>query len=183
MARKRQSLLKRTKRLAKKTLRKAKRARKAIRKTTKAVKRGLKKRRSARKKRLTEARRAERERRRSEERQEIQGSADISQATIIRASQDRGASQPGEPPKMRTGKGRDSIKAELRKRGQKMVSRVYVDKKIAPYMAMWEFRQDGQQRPFLKPGVENNKGIFGGVIGTELRRSSRSKPKQKAVVR
>jgi hypothetical protein len=84
---------------------------------------------------------------------------------------------------MRSGQGRYSIKAELRARGKKVVSRTYVDKKIAPYMAMWEFRQDGQQRPFLKPALMNNLRAFQTKVGAELKRASTQVPKQKAVVK
>lgn len=119
--------------------------------------------------------------RRSERRKEIKGAFDTSRSRIVQASGDPGASRPGEPPKMRTGEGRYSIKAEVRQRGKQIVSRTYVDKKVAPYMAMWEFRQDGKQRPFLKPGLMNNLGAFQTKVGAELKRASTSAAKRKAV--
>lgn len=198
MARKRKSRLAKfaTKvaRKARKTAKSAKRKTKKLLRATKAaqktVKRKLKKRRAEKKRRAAESRRAERERRRAdrasrraEQREEIGGEVDVSAAVIVQATPERGASRPGEPPKMRTGKGRDSIKAEFRKRGNKLISRVYVDKKIAPYMAMWEFRQDGQQRPFLKPALMNNLNMIGETVGTELKQSITRAPKRKAVVK
>ena len=171
---------KKARRATSKVLKKTKRA---VVKTQRRLKKTAKARKTNRRKRMSEARRQERARRRNEQRQEIQGDFDTSAAVVVQANQDRGASRPGEPPKMRKGKGRDSIKAELRLRGKGLVSRVYVDKKIAPYMAMYEFRQDGQQRPFLKPALMNNISLIGQNIGTELKRAVTSKPKQKAVVK
>ena len=85
---------------------------------------------------------------------------------------------------MRTGKGRKSITAELRMNGKKPQARVYVDKKVAGYMAMWEFRQDGKARPFLKPAVENNLNMFGAEIGNTLKQQLRPQAgKKKATVR
>lgn len=121
--------------------------------------------------------------RRQEQRQEIKGTFDTSRSRIVQASEDPGASRPGEPPKRRTGEGRYSIKAELRLRGRKIVSRTFVDKKIAPYMAMYEFRQDGQQRPFLKPGLMNNLPQFQTRVGAELKRAATQVPKKKAIVK
>jgi hypothetical protein len=113
---------------------------------------------------------------------DLNGTADITGARVRTSNADPGASRPGEPPKMRTGKGRSSIKAQLRLKGKKLESRVYVDKKIAPYMAMWEFRNDGKGRPFLKPAIEDNKEAFGKVIGTELKQANKG-GKKKAVVK
>ena len=117
---------------------------------------------------------------------EVNGDVDISAASIVQASEDRGASRPGEPPKMRTGKGRDSIKAELR-RGQpgkgRLTARTYVDKKIAAYMALWEFRPDKQQRPFLRPGIERNADLIGNAMAADLKRFATAQPKKRAVVR
>lgn len=121
--------------------------------------------------------------RRREQRQEIKGTFDTSRSRIVQANEDPGASRPGEPPKMRSGEGRYSIKAEVRQRGKRIVSRTYVDKKVAPYMAMWEFRQDGEQRPFLKPGLMNNLGQFQTKVGAELKRAATQVPKKKAVVK
>jgi hypothetical protein len=49
-------------------------------------------------------------------------------------------------------------------------------------MAMWEFRQDGKQRPFLKPGLMNNLPEFRSKVGGELKRAATSAPKRKAKV-
>lgn len=119
--------------------------------------------------------------RRQERRQEIKGTFDTSKSRIVQASADPGASRPGEPPKLRSGQGRYSIKAEVRQRGKQIVGRTYVDKKIAKYMAMWEFRQDGQQRPFLKPGLMNNLRQFQSKVGAELKRAATPVAKRKAV--
>lgn len=98
-------------------------------------------------------------------------------AFVRQLSDGKGASRPGEPPKMRTGRGRDSIKAELisdKSNQHNVTSRVYVDKKEAAYMAMWEYRQDGKQRPFLKPALEDNQKMLGDLIGKRLRSKLRS---------
>jgi hypothetical protein len=113
---------------------------------------------------------------------DLDGTVDITGARVRTSNADPGASKPGEPPKMRTGKGRSAIKAQLRLKGKKLESRVYVDKKIAGYMAMWEFRKDGKGRPFLKPAVEDNKEAFGRVIGSELKQANKG-GKKKAVVK
>lgn len=69
-------------------------------------------------------------------------------------------------------------------KGKKPEARTYVDKRVAPYMAMWEFRQDGKQRPFLKPAVQNNMNLFGAEIGNSLKQQLRPQAgKKKAVVR
>ena len=109
--------------------------------------------------------------------------SDVSQTSettaFVRAyPESKGASKPGEPPKMRTGDGRKSIKAELitnQKNAHDIKARTYVDKKIAPYMALWEYRPDGKARPFLKPSLEGNKSLFGAAIGKNLRRKLRGK--------
>ena len=104
-------------------------------------------------------------------------------AQATQAAGDTGGSRPGEPPKMRTGKGRSSIVAELRRKGKyKIESRVYVDKKIAPYMALWEFRPDKKQRPFLKPSVQENLQLLGQVIGQQLKELATAAPRRKAKV-
>lgn len=146
-------------------LKRAKRSRKQLRKLVKDYRRG---------KRPTL--------RRNVPRHELTGHVDVSRSVIRQASGDPGASRPGEPPKMRTGIGRSAIKAELRAQGKKIVSRTYVDKKIARYMAMWEFRQDGKERPFLKPGLMNNLKTFQTKVGAELNRSATG-PKRKATVK
>ena len=136
-----------------------------------------------------DARRRQRESKRLTEKIEVFGDVDISNAVIVQSEADRGSSRPGEPPKMRTGVGRSSIKAELRRRGAsktsrgKLESRTYVDKKIAPYMALWEFRPDKEQRPFLKPGVEKNANLIGNAMAADLKRFATAQPKQRAVVR
>jgi len=104
-------------------------------------------------------------------------------AQATQSGTDTGGSRPGEPPKMRTGKGRSSISAELRRKGKyKLESRVFVDKKIAPYMALWEFRPDKKQRPFLKPSVQENLELLGRVIGQRLQELATASPRRKAKV-
>ena len=157
-------------------------SRKSVKKTIRAVKKlrtGLKK---ATKKRQVEARKVMRAKLKAITQIDLSGSADISGSVVRDSNSDPGASRPGEPPKMRTGKGRSSIKAQLRMSGKKLNSRVYVDKKIAGYMAMWEFRKDGKGRPFLKPAVEDNKETFGKIIGKEIKQVNRG-GKKKAVVK
>jgi hypothetical protein len=97
-------------------------------------------------------------------------------------AQDPGASFPGQPPRMRTGKGRQSITVELRMSRGKPEGRVFVDKKIAPYMAMWEYRKDGKARPFLKPAVVDNLQEYGNQAIREAKRVPTG-AKRKAVVR
>ena len=170
-------------RRAKRLFAKAKRSSiKSLRRTLKAQKR-ITKRAFNRLAKPVQLRGKQLKQRRQEQRQEIKGTFDTSRSIVIQASEDPGASKPGEPPKMRSGEGRYSIKAELRLRGKKIVSRTYVDKKIAPYMAMWEFRQDGEQRPFLKPGLMNNIKQFQTKVGAELKRAATQVPKKKAVVK
>ncbi len=183
------SLARLGKRKAKKAVKRAKRLRKnlkSLRKTVKqkrtGVKRFLNKVRRERKQRGVLARRQQRETNRKRTQLDLSGTGDITGARVRTSNADPGASKPGEPPKMRTGKGRSSIKAQLRLKGKKLESRVYVDKKIAGYMAMWEFRKDGKGRPFLKPAVEDNKEIFGKVIGNELKQANNG-GKKKAVVK
>jgi len=170
-------------RRAKRLVAKAKRSSlKSLRKTLKANKR-ITKRLFKRLSKPTQLRGKQLAKRRREQRQEIKGTFDTSRSRIVQASEDPGASRPGEPPKMRSGEGRYSIKAEVRQRGKNIVSRTYVDKKVAPYMAMWEFRQDGEQRPFLKPGLMNNLGQFQTKVGAELKRAATQVRKKKAVVK
>jgi hypothetical protein len=168
MPRRKQSAIKRIRKTAKKSLRTLKRIRSTLRKN--------------KKRRQVQARKKQREIQRARTQIDLTGTADISGASVRQAGGDPGASKPGEPPKMRTGKGRSSIKAQLRVKGKKLASRVYVDKKVAGYMALWEFRSDGKGRPFLKPSVEDNAGSFGKIIGTELKQANRG-GKKKAVVR
>lgn len=165
--------------LAKTRIRKAV---KQAKKTIRAVKKIRTQIRKSKKRRQVEARKTLRAQRRAQTQIDLEGTADISAARVVQASEDRGASRPGEPPKLRTGKGRSAIKAQLRLKGQKLESRVYVDKKIAPYMAMWEFRKDGKGRPFLKLSVENNKDQFGKIIGSELKQANKG-GRKKAVVK
>ena len=168
-------LLKKAKRTYKRTAKATKRAAKKAKRVTKRTFRKLSKPKQLRGKKLRQ--------RRQEARIRLSGRIDISKANIVQAAGDTGASRPGEPPKMRSGKGRSAIQAELRKRGSQVVGRTFVDKKIAPYMAMWEFRQDDQQRPFLKPGLENNMSTFRTTVGAELKRAVTAVPKRKAVVK
>jgi hypothetical protein len=180
-------------RFAKKTTKEARRARRLVARKVnsgrKAASRFFKNRKRAAKIRerqrkavAIQQRREARAQQRARTQIDLTGTADISTARITQAGADPGASKPGEPPKLRTGKGRSAIKAQLRLKGQKLESRVYVDKKIAPYMAMWEFRKDGKGRPFLKPSVENNKDQFGKIIGSELKQANKG-GRKKAVVK
>jgi len=165
--------------LAKTRIRKAV---KRVKKTLRAVKKLRTQIRKNKKRRQIDARKVLRAQQRQRTQLDLVGAVDISAATVTQASAEAGASRPGEPPKLRSGKGRSSIKAQLRLKGKKLESRVYVDKKIAPYMAMWEFRKDGEGRPFLKPSVENNKDQFGKLIGSELKQANRG-GRKKAVVK
>lgn len=169
-------VVKRFKASKRKTAKAAKRAIRAVKKTRAKI-------RKSRKRRQAEARKAARAQQKARTQLDLTGDADVAGSVVIQALGDTGASKPGEPPKMRTGKGRRAIKAQLRMRGKKLESRVYVDKKIAPYMAMWEFRQDGQQRPFLRPALMNNLNMIGETIGTQLKQSVGRAPKQKAKVK
>jgi hypothetical protein len=150
----------------------ARKAPRVIRKKLKAYQKSYRKRQQAK----------ERARTRMAIGQEVDFNA-IRGAQATQAAGDTGGSRPGEPPKMRTGKGRSSIVAELRRKGKhKIESRVYVDKKIAPYMALWEFRPDKKQRPFLKPSVQENLRLLGQVIGQQLRELATAAPRRKAKV-
>lgn len=176
---------KRQRRFLKKLPAKIKRTRKVFRRLNKRLNKGLRITRKTfiRLSKTYQLRGRKLKQRRAERRQEIKGTFDTSSSNIVQASADPGASRPGEPPKMRSGQGRYAIKAEVRQRGKQIVSRTYVDKKIAGYMAMWEFRQDGKQRPFLKPGLMNNLSAFQTKVGAELKRASTSAAKRKAVVK
>jgi hypothetical protein len=172
---------KRAVRKLKRTVKATKRTAKAARKQTKSLIRRAKKYNKDRIKRRNAARRAKE---REFNRLTLSGEADLTGVTLLELRESSGASKPGEPPKMRTGKGRKSITAELRMKGKKPEARTYVDKRVAPYMAMWEFRQDGEQRPFLKPAVQNNLNLFGAEIGNALKQQLRPQAgKKKAVVR
>lgn len=167
------------KRFVKKTLRAAS---KNTTRFFKARKKAARLRERERKIQVRDQKRALRAEQRARTQFDLSGTADITGLSVRTSNQDPGASRPGEPPKLRTGKGRASIKAQLRLKGKKLESRVYVDKKVAPYMAMWEFRKDGEARPFLKPAVEDNQAELGKVIGSELKQANRG-GKRKAVVK
>lgn len=94
---------------------------------------------------------------------------------------DSGASNPGEPPKKRTGNGQKAISAELisHKKKNEVFSRTYVDKRKAAYMAMWEYRKDGKQRPFLKPSLEHNRKLLGDIIGQSLKQKLKQAGRRK----
>ncbi len=172
---------KRAVRKLKRTVKATKRTAKATRKQTKSLIRRAKKYNRDRIKRRNAARRAKE---REFNRLTLTGETDLLGVMLLEFRDSSGASKPGEPPKMRKGTGRKSITAELRMKGKKPEARTYVDKRIAPYMAMWEFRQDGQQRPFLKPAVENNLNLFGAEIGNTLKQQLRPQAgKKKATVR
>lgn len=172
---------KRAVRKLKRTVKATKRTAKVTRKQTKSLIRRAKKYNRDRIKRRNAARRAKE---REFNRLTLTGETDLLGVMLLDFRDSSGASKPGEPPKMRKGTGRKSITAELRMKGKKPEARTYVDKRIAPYMAMWEFRQDGQQRPFLKPAVENNLNLFGAEIGNTLKQQLRPQAgKKKATVR
>jgi hypothetical protein len=177
---------KKTTRLFRKSAKKIKGAKKSAKSLLRKAKRGLKDWKKRRDKAATQARKEQRARERDFNRLILDGTTSLDGAVIRqqKASSERGSSRPGEPPKMRTGTGRKSITAELRMKGNKAEARTYVDKRIAPYMAMWEFRQDGKQRPFLKPAVEDNLHLLGQEIGNTLKQQLKPQAgKKKAVVK
>jgi len=173
-------------RRTKKTVRAVKRFTKAGKKNTSKALRGARKAIQARKKKKLDRQRIQRKALKAAERartrRELIGDVSLVGASAVETSEDPGASRPGEPPRRRTGKGQSAIKAELFRQGKQVKSRVFVDKKIAPYMALWEFRPDNKQRPFLKPTIDRNMNILGKIIGTELRQLATAKPKRKAKV-
>ena len=173
-----------TKKAVKRARKTAKQTRKRIKSFVSNLKKANRDRNRRRKKAAAQARKDQRAREREFNRLTLSGDADISGAMTGGFLEGSGSSKPGEPPKMRTGKGRKSITAELRMKGKKPQARTYVDKKVAGYMAMWEFRQDGKARPFLKPSVENNLNMFGQEIGNSLKQQLRPQAgKKKATVR
>ena len=173
-------------RKTKKTIRAVKRFTRSGKQNAGRVLRSAKKAIRARKKQRSERerikKRALKAAERARTRRELGGQVSLEGAVLVESPEDPGASRPGEPPKRRTGKGQSSIKAELFRKGRQLKSRVFVDKKIAPYMALWEFRNDGQQRPFLKPTIDHNMHLLGKIIGTELRKLATAQPKKKAKV-
>ena len=128
----RKAAIRASKRAAKRTRRavkQARKARKAAKQFVTRTKRALRDRRRQQKKAATQARREQRAREREFNRLTLSGDADISGAMTGGFLEGSGSSKPGEPPKMRTGKGRKSITAELRMKGKKPQARTYVDKK------------------------------------------------------
>lgn len=177
-------LLKKSGKLRRQTVKAVRQARKRTSKAIVGLRREYRRRQRDKVQRQRAANKALRAEQRQYGKLALTAEADLSAATIRPASDRSGASLPGEPPRMRTGKGRQSISAELRTKGRKIEARTFVDKKQAPYMAMWEFRKDGKQRPFLKPAVEDNLHLFGQAIGSSLRQTLKSTgSKKKAVVR
>jgi len=104
---------------------------------------------------------------------------EVAGAKILQAGGDKGASKPGEPPKMRTGTGRNSIRAAevhgktLLGGKRKPMAKTFVDVRIARYMAMWEYRKDGTARPFLKPSYNRNKRMLAKLMAAELKKMRR----------
>ena len=104
---------------------------------------------------------------------------EVAGARVLQAGGDKGASKPGEPPKMRTGTGRNSIRAAevhgktLLGGKRKPMAKTFVDKRIAKYMAIWEYRKDGKARPFLKPSYNRNKRMLGKLMAAELKKMKR----------
>jgi hypothetical protein len=177
-------LAKKSGKLRRRTLKAVRQARKRTSKALVSIRREYRRKQRNKAQRLRAANKALRAEQKQYGKLALIAEADLSGATIRQASDRSGASLPGEPPRMRTGKGRQSISAELRTKGKKIEARTFVDKKIAPYMAMWEFRRDGKQRPFLKPAVEDNLHMFGSAIGSSLRQSLKGTGgKKKAQVR
>ena len=70
---------------------------------------------------------------------------------------DTGASVVGEPPKRRSGRGREAID-KTRNIGTKTkpAARTYVSKKKAEYMVMYEDGPPSIRRPFLGPATKEN---------------------------
>ena len=176
----------RLKRATAKAVKEASRTRKSLTRTAKAAGRQLRKWNRQRKARRREIERKRRSAARIQKREfgrlVLVGSQLPEEFEKGVRATDPGASRPGEPPRMRSGKGRQSITIEIRMKGRKPEGRVYVDKKVAPYMAMWEFRQDGKQRPFLKPSVMNHLSEYGQTVVQEVKKTATG-PKQKARVR
>lgn len=177
-------LAKKSGKLRRQTLKAVRQARKRTSKALVGIRREYRRKQRDKVQRLRAANKALRAEQKQYDKLALMAEADLSGATIRPVSDRSGASLPGEPPRMRTGKGRQSISAELRTKGKKIEARTFVDKKIAPYMAMWEFRRDGKQRPFLQPAVEDNLHMFGSAIGSSLRQSLKGTGgKKKAQVR
>ena len=181
----RKSVAKKVKKLRKTT---AKRAKKVRKKTAKAIKR-QRKRATKAIKRFKSQRKKAFNKRFSKSNISLENASligftdDLSQtsestAFVKRFPETKGASKPGEPPKKRTGNGRDAIKAQLIKNKKDKAgvkARVYVDKRKAAYMALWEYRPDGNARPFLKPALEDNAKLFGSNIGKKLKQKLKGK--------
>ena len=177
-------LVKKSGKLRRQTIKAVRQARKRTSKALVGIRREYRRKQRDKVQRLRAANKALRAEQKQYGKLALTAEADLSGATIRPASDRSGASLPGEPPRMRTGKGRQSISAELRTKGKKIEARTFVDKKIAPYMAMWEFAPPHKQRPFLKPAVEDNAHMFGAAIGSSLRQSLKSTGgKKKATVR
>lgn len=169
-----------------KAVRSAKRFRKTFNRTVKASRKSLKKYNRERRKRARQLeikrRSIARQQKREFGRVVLVGQQLPEQFEKGLPSNDSGASIPGQPPRMRTGKGRKSITVEVRMRGTKPEGRVYVDKKVAGYMAMWEFRKDGKARPFLKPAVMDNLSEYGQQVIQEAKKVPTGQ-RRRAVVR
>ena len=88
-----------------------------------------------------------------------------------------GASQPGEPPKRRSGKGRMSIDARRMKGGTD--ARTWSSKSKAPYMSMWEFAPPNHptraQRPWLRPAFEEHKHELAKIMVTPVKKKLRKR--------
>lgn len=173
----RKALTKRAKKAKKKLVRTRKRTVKNARKRVKKIKRARAKavRQSYRRRNLTQE-------------AELEFTGDKAQSgsdvAFVREFENDsfGSSKPGEPPKLRSGRGRDAIKAQLitsKKKQHDVAARVYVDKRKAAYMAMWEYRKDGQERPFLKPSLEDNRAMLGNAIGKGLKKRMMMKRNRK----
>ena len=160
-----------------------KKAVKSVRKTAKRVKRTAKRTYKSQRKKIT---RAYKKRTKSTVRvirtdalTKERIASEVAGARVLQAGGDKGASKPGEPPKMRTGRGRNSIRAAevhgktLLGGKRKPMAKTFVDKRIAKYMAIWEYRKDGKARPFLKPSYRRNRRMLAKLMAAELKKMKR----------
>ena len=88
-----------------------------------------------------------------------------------------GASQPGEPPKRRSGRGRMSIDARRLQGGRG--AKTWSSKRKAPYMSMWEFAPRNHptrpQRPWLRPTFEKYKHELAKIMVTPIKKKLRKR--------
>jgi hypothetical protein len=182
-------LSRRQRKSARRLVRRTSRTIRASRQLAKRSVRGLRKAINARKRDKLRAIRTQNKQNRAANREAMRVRLVVVDEFALEARRDSdvtGASRPGEPPRIRTGKGRSAIFAEAKfnGKGNKVESRVYVDKAVAPYMAMWEFRKDGKQRPFLKPALQQSLAQISPAIANSLQQQLGGiKGRRKATVR